>query len=356
MNKIKNINKNYIIAAVLSNHFFITKYLLYNLYTHGTIYSFMYLFIICLIIAGLSPILYHYTKKNFLNKRSPIVAWILSVYLLISSILSLITLGNFVSIHWLNATNQTLIIGSILLLIVFIAFVDDKAVYKTLALLFLVLLAILLIYGISKYQFLSIEHITTYISLSKMNFDVIIYSVFIILETFFIFFIPNVDKAPLTKKNYYTYIGFMIFVILFEGIIELNEFNGIIQYVTYPFFESFNIIYFGQYIGYLNFPVLFIYVIGCFSKIALNLKVLQKNLGKSKWNGIFIALCFIIPVALLKNANDYANIRLFFVIPALIALFLALLLYNLKGGLLNGRNTNSTRPLPKKRRRQVQGQ
>lgn len=353
MNKMKSINKHYIIAAVLSNHFFITKYLLYNLYTHATLYSFMYLIFIALIILGLSPFLYRYTQKNFTQKKSPLTSWILLIYLVLSSTLSLVTFGNFVSIHWLNATNQALIIGPLLLLIAFIAFVEDKDLYKTFSFLFLILLAILCIYGISKYQFISVKQLTSYISLSKMNFKVILYSLFIILETFFILFVPTVEDTPLTKKNYYTYIGFMIFVILFEGIIELNEFNGIIQYVTYPFFESFNIIYFGQYIGYLNFPVLFIYVIGCFSKISLNFKVIQRNLGKSKWNALPLLISFSISIALLRNANDYANIRLFLVIPALLSLLLALLLYNFKGGSFYGRRSGSTRSLQKKRRRQV---
>ncbi len=338
MNKIENINKSYMIAAMISNHFFVTKYLLYNLYTYGTIYSFMYLLFISICIAFLSPLLYRYTKKNFLNKRSKFVSFILCIYLLFTSILSLVTIGNFISIHWLNSTNPTLIISAILILLVFVSFIDNSAIYKTLSFLFIILVITLLIYGMSKYHFLSLNQMTTYISFSKINMDVIIYSLFIILETFFIFFLPPVNNTSLTKKSYYTYISLMIFVILFEGIIELNEFHGIIQYVTYPFFESFNIIYFGQYIGYLNFPVLFIYVIGCFSKLTINLKVLQQSFNQYNWIVLFILLCFIISTALLKNADDYAKLRLLFVIPALLSLFLALLFYNKKGEKLHGSN------------------
>lgn len=261
--------------------------------------------------------------------------------------MSLVALTHFVNVHWLIFTHPAFIVALMLLLVFYASIKDVKALYKSFSLLFIIPVLTLLIYILSKYPYLHLIQLTRHFSFSNLSLGTIIFSLFIILEVFFIIFVPSVENTPLTKKKYYQYIAFMTGIILFEAIIENNEFYGILPYITFPFFESYNIIYFGQYIGYVNFPVLFIYIIGCFSKLALNTKVLQENLGHQKVPYLFFLMTFVFSVTLLLYSDSVIKYHLWFSLLALISLFLAIIFYNRKGEKINGKYAKSTKSLSK---------
>ena len=115
-----------------------------------------------------------------------------------------------------------------------------------------------------------------------------------------------------------------------KAIIHYNEFQGILDIVLYPFFESYSMIYFGQYIGYLNFPILFYYIIGGFCKIRFNLKIMQTLITNYKTILIVILLLSGLAILLLI----YNQLMTFFKIPmimiALISLVFELVIYKEK--------------------------
>ena len=324
----KKINRMYIIAAILSNYYFITKYLLYRLYFYAKEHSLILIFVITAIVLGLAPLIYRYIGKVFTKQKSKYILYALLPYLFISSLFSLIALQNFISVHWLSSTSPI----SIIFLITFLGYyslsMSTKNLYKAYAFLSPIVILTLLVFIFSKTSLLHVKEIPPFM-IDKSYFSIIILSLMIILEVFFICFIPSIQQTPLSKKSYYQYLIFMILLLLGETIIEINEFNGIIQYIVFPFFESFNIIYFGQYIGYLNFPVLCIYMIGCFSKLSLNTKILQQQIPL-KWIQVFYILLIVSSTSFLLHAEAFTTLQLPMIMINLLSILLALILYPYK--------------------------
>lgn len=336
MNKNKLINKSYIIAALLSNNFFISKILLNNMYKTVNDSFIYYVFITLLLIIISSPFIYRFLNERFLSIYQSVSKISLLIYVVLSSFISILIIGDFVSVHWLSDTPIYIIIFSFMILILYTTLLNSFDVYKTINILAIVFFIILISYYIFKIKYIFIPMKINALPKIIFNTNAIILSIFLYFETYIIFLLPSVNQNTIDKKFYYLYIVLIVILISLKSLVQYNEFRGILKIILYPLFESYNTIYFGQYIGYLNFPVLFYYLIGSTSKIVINVKILQSIYPSKIFSYISILLICIFAIYFLMNFQLISIFKNFVINITLLSLVITLILYKKKVGISNG--------------------
>ena len=288
-------NKYYFLMVFVCNHFFITKYLLYFLYQIASDQAIYYLlFSIFLILIST----YYLIKKDifplfFELKKTQKKC--LSLFLFFLQLFSIITLTHFIKIHWLINTPLLFILIPFYSLIYYGLKQPLNVLYKTLGYLFPILLITLSLFYFKKLAYLSLINVN--LTFTNHSFiQALFLSLFIFLQAHFALFIPIPSYFQVSKKSYLYSIFVLIFLILLETWIETNEFSTLLEIIRFPFFESFNTIYFGQYIGYQHIPVLFIYLIGAFFLNTTSIHLFDQINTPSRTFVFFILnliLCFL---------------------------------------------------------------
>lgn len=321
MKKNQLINHSYIIAAILSNNFFISKVLFNNLYqitSDGFVYYAIPTFILILIT---SPMMYQNLSNNKEFSISTIGKITLTLYIFFSCLFAILVIGDFCEVHWLSETPIYIIMGSFILVVLYSLSLQLEDIYTTLNILFIPFLIILICYFIFKYEYINITTISTYSSF-KFSFDALIISILIFLQTFSIFLLPKLDQTIINKSSFYIYIIILLMLVGLKTLIHYNEFNIILDKMLYPFFESYNIIYFGQYIGYINFPVLFYYLISGFSFIALYLKIFHLTFKNYQYTFLMMIILTITSTYLLMHDHLNNDIKPpIFIVLAILSIF-----------------------------------
>ena len=324
------INKSYFMAGLLSNSFFISE-ILFNLLYQNTSDTFIYYaFTTFILILILSPLAYRYFNQRFTSNYHLISKITLIIYLLVTTLLTLLAVVDFVEVHWLSDTSVYVIVISLMAIILYATMIGTLDFYKANNILLIIFGIIILGYFIFKSNYIYLSFCPYVFPKFYFNLNALFISFLILFEAYTIFILPVVNQTNLSKKTFYTYILTLILFIGLKAIIHYNEFQGILDIVLYPFFESYSMIYFGQYIGYLNFPILFYYIIGGFCKIGFNLKIMQTLITNYKTILIVILLLSGLAILLLI----YNQLMTFFKIPmiviALISLVLTLVIYKEK--------------------------
>ncbi len=341
MNQNKIINQSYFILALISTSFVLSKIIINTLYLIVGDSFIYYVFPTLLLIGMTSPLVYRFYQQAMSYKITPIIKKILFIYITVTTLLSFLIICDFVEVHWLTDTPIYIIVLSLSLLVFYIIKIPTFNIYKGFNLMFILFSIFLLVYFAFKIKLLYYPFLHHDMPKFHFNINALLLSVLLYFESFSIFTLPKIYEVPISKKTYYKYLFIILLFIIARSIIHLNEFRGVLKIIVYPFFESHNMIYFGQYIGHINFPVLFYYVISGFCKIAINIKLLQRLYTNPKLPYLFIFVCSLILIYLLSHNHLVANFTIGFIIISLLC-DITLLILKLRSVLYGHKTTTKS--------------
>lgn len=285
MNEKKITSTNLLIIFFLSYSFYVIQILTQELFK---LYSKQSVLIIC-IIQLLFPILIfgicklinsNKLKQN--DKNTFVFNIISSIYLLITTVISIINITNIIILYYYQQTNYIILLILISLPLIYTIIKGEDNFFSLAAIL-------LIIYTIFKYAYLNnsstIDYYVFYniTSIDEGNIlPIIIYSLPILLEPLLLI---NNQKDISTKINIKLIVGFSIFISLISVLTILRqtwEYGDLLGIIRFPYLESIKNIIAGRFFENIDFYYLLSIAVSVYIRLGYTLITIKKSLNLNK--------------------------------------------------------------------------
>ena len=285
MNEKKITSTNLLIIFFLSYSFYVIQILTQELFK---LYSKQSILIIC-IIQLLFPILIfgicklinsNKLKQN--DKNAFVFNIISSIYLLITTVISIINITNIIILYYYQQTNYIILLILISLPLIYTIIKGEDNFFSLASIL-------LIIYTIFKYAYLNnsstIDYYVFYniTSIDKGNIlSIIIYSLPILLEPLLLI---NNQKDISTKINIKLIVGFSIFISLISVLTILRqtwEYGDLLGMIRFPYLESIKNIIAGRFFENIDFYYLLSIAVSVYIRLGYTLITIKKSLNLNK--------------------------------------------------------------------------
>lgn len=285
MNEKKITSTNLLIIFFLSYSFYVIQILTQELFK---LYSKQSVLIIC-IIQLLFPILIfgicklinsNKLKQN--DKNAFVFNIISSIYLLITTVISIINITNIIILYYYQQTNYIILLILISLPLIYTIIKGEDNFFSLAAVL-------LIIYTIFKYAYLNnSSNIDYYVFYNITSIDegnilpIIIYSLPILLEPLLLI---NNQKDISTKINIKLIVGFSIFISLVSVLTILRqtwEYGDLLGIIRFPYLESIKNIIAGRFFENIDFYYLLSIAVSVYIRLGYTLITIKKSLNLNK--------------------------------------------------------------------------
>lgn len=309
---------SYLILYILTTSFYTSRILSRYLYELTGKYGWLIILLISLFTFITRKKIYRFIQKP---KRPTIFLY---AYLLTSSIIALIFLMTLINASWLVETRYTYILLPFFIACWYLLKQKREVFLRFTSLCMIPIVIQYLIFLFSKNKSLDVYALIP-TSLPSTNLFMLI---MICLQLYMHFYLGafylNECKETISQKQF-TFALVMILVSqCIDSIIITSQFGVAISIFPFVYYESWCLVNFGQYLGYLDIFAFFYWIISTFIYVSLCLSIIKKYHQKAKFKTI-ITLLFIVLIFILTNASLYPTIKPLLLIASSCSIILCLM-------------------------------
>ena len=295
-----NTNKasTYFIVYILTTSFFMSRILSRNLFENANKYTYLIMLGLSLAILFISPFIYKKIKIKKDVKLTKISKSFLYINLLINSSITLIFLLSLINACWLIETRYTYILLPFLIILYYVLSHPKEVFYRLVVLCSFPILIQYLIFIFAKNKSFDLYALIPFQNTIQNPTIIMITIIQIFLQPFTIlFYIEDCDQE-ISYKYYFISLLIILFTLCFDSIIVTGQFGNTLQYFPFLYYESWCLLNFGQYIGYLDILAFFYWITSSFCFVGLNQRLIKKHFSiktyKITYPLLFFGIIFIL--------------------------------------------------------------
>lgn len=323
---------SFYILYALTTSFYINRILTRYIFENANKYSWLIICGIALFIFILSPliyrILYHIQAKkiHYTQHKTKFASFFLYLYLFLNMFLTLIFLLTLINASWLIETRYIWILLPFLGIAYYVLKQKDDVFLRICSLFAIPVFVQYLIFIFAGNKSIDLYALIPYDSTILKPSIILLIAVQMILHCFNGIFYFDQSNQPISKKGFYLSIFFIIFSLIFDAIVVCGQFGNSIASFPFVYYESWCLISFGQYLGYLDILAFFYWVLSAFCSIGSCLWIIKKNYSAKLYNASYLFLGIVL-VFVLTHGSIYHIIKPFILIASTITLALAIFTY-----------------------------
>ena len=322
-------SSSYLIMYILSVSFFINRIMTRYIFENVGKLGWLIILAVSLLIFLCCPFIYQGIRKIQLKKVKGHLNIIsnlsLYLYLISSSIIVLIFLSTLINVNWLKETRYIFILLPLLGGLYYLN-IYPKDVFLRLATLFsFPILFQYLIFIFSKNKSFDLYALIPFKITIDKPYIIVITLIHMVLQMFTILLYIDDNEQIITKKQYYLSCLIIVFSLIVDSIIITGQFGNTISFFPFIYYESWCLLTFGQYIGYLDIFSFFYWITSSFCFMGLNMYLTSKYFPKRYYQLSYL-LILLITLYILTHGIYYHIVK-----PILLLLCTLCLLLSIVG-------------------------
>lgn len=329
--KTKQVISFYILYA-LTTSFYINRILTRYIFENAYKYSWLIIFGIALFIFILSPLIYRLfyhiqsNKLHYNQLKTKFSSFFLYLYLFLNMFTTLIFLMTLINASWLIETRYIWILVPFLAVVFYVLKQKEDVFLRLCSLFALPIFIQYLIFVFAGNKSMDLYALIPYQSNILKPSLILLIAIQMILHCFIGIFYFDESNQPISKKGFYLSMFFIIFSLIFDAIIVCGQFGNSIASFPFVYYESWCLLSFGQYLGYLDILAFFYWVLSAFCCIGTNLWIIKKNFTPKLYNASYFLLGIVL-IFVLTHGSIYHIVKPFVLIISTITLTLAIFSY-----------------------------
>ena len=319
-----NKTSTYLIVYILTTSFFMSRILARNLFENASKLAYFIILAITVLVLLMSRLIYKKINTQIKLKLNKLSQYLFYIHLLINSCICLIFLLSLINACWLIETRYTFILLPFLCILYYVLSHPKEVFYRLVVLCSFPILIQYLIFIFAQNKSFDFYALVPYQNTIQNPFIIILTSIQMLLTPFSILFYIQDCEHSISKKHFYVSIFIIIFTLCFDSIVVTGQFGNTLQHFPFIYYESWCLLNFGQYIGYLDILSFFYWMTSSFCYIGLN-QLLIKEYYSIKLYKLSYPILFITLIFILTHASLYPLIK-----PILIICSSLLFIYLIK--------------------------
>lgn len=316
----------------LTSSFYINRILTRYIFQEAGKFAWLIILGIALFLLFISPFLYSLfntvQQKNigFKQVAGKISRIVFFLYLFINSSICFLFLLTLINASWLMNVSYTFVLIPFLVILYYVFQYKNDVFLRLVNLFSIPIFLQYLLFVFAKNKSMDMYALIPYQSSLKSSWLLILMIMQIILYLFLGIFYIDEYENPLSKKSFYITLIIFLFSLVFDAVVITGQFGNTVSRFPFIYYESWCMINFGQYFGYLDIFAFFYWVTSSFSCIGLNFYLIKKNYSKSVYNSTYFALYFFL-IFILTHGFLYSTIRSLLLASSTITLLIAIVIY-----------------------------
>lgn len=325
-----NITSSFLAIYILSTSFFINRILTRNVFENTGKLGWLIILGTGIIISILLPIIYkaitHIQKRKNTKKLSTTTKLFTYSYLIFSSVICLLFLSTLMNAYWLKETRYMFLLIPFLLIIYYITKQPQDVYFRLITLFSYPILIQYLIFVFAKNKSFDLYALIPFQPTINNLWIVIITIIHMISQMFTIIFYISNNTELLNKKLFYLSGLFIIISLCFDSIIVTGQFGTSLPYFPFLYYESWRLLTFGQYIGYLDILSFFYWITSSICFVGLNTYLIKQNFSDKHYKQSYILL-LVLTMFILTNGRYYHLIKPLLLILSTLCLLMSLIFF-----------------------------
>lgn len=322
----------YLILYGLTTSFYMNRILTRYIFENANKYSWLIILGIALLILILSPCLYHLFSNlqlkniHFKESSSKIEKVLLYIYLMLSAFICLMFLMTLINASWLVETRYIFILLPFLAVLYYVLNKKQDVFLRLSSLFFFPIIIQYLIFVFAKNKSMDLYALLPFQTTIEKSYIIGLIGLQMILTPFLGLFYMDEAKQPYSKKQFYVTIFMILFSLIFDAIVVSAQFGTTLGNFPFVYYESWCMISFGQYLGYLDIFAFFYWISSAFCFTGLCLYLIKNNYSKKKYQ-VAYPLLFVLLMFVLTHGSFYHIIKPFLLITSSVVLFILIFSY-----------------------------